>query len=113
RDDARPPGALPEASRVARSPSDSPVSRRVDFPARPPLSRFPGRSQRRREDNVTLPEEMESLVSSQTLAVITWLLFFPLIRGAIHAHIASIKTFPSSFMVKPTLFASCAFDRTC
>ena len=37
------------------------------FPAHMPLSRFAGRSLRRREDNVTLSKEMESLVLSHTL----------------------------------------------
>ena len=37
------------------------------FPARPPLSRFACRSQRRRENDITLPKEMELFVLSHTL----------------------------------------------
>ena len=74
RDDARPPGALPEASRVARDPFEAravPIRKpgfpSCRFPTRPPLSRFAGRSQRRRENDMTLPKEIESLVLSHTL----------------------------------------------
>ncbi|MCY4315215.1 MAG: hypothetical protein OXC66_03745, partial [Roseovarius sp.] len=74
RDDARPPGVLPEAPRVARDlfealalPVRKPDFPSCRFPARLPLSRFVGRSKRRREDNVTLPEEMEYHVSNRAL----------------------------------------------
>ncbi|MCY4315698.1 MAG: hypothetical protein OXC66_06235, partial [Roseovarius sp.] len=61
-DDARPPGALPEAPRVARDPFEAPALpvRQPGFP----FCRFPARSRRRREDNVTLPEKMKSHVSN-------------------------------------------------
>ncbi|MCY4316020.1 MAG: hypothetical protein OXC66_07880 [Roseovarius sp.] len=48
-------------------PVRKPDFRSCRFPAHMPLSRFVGRSQRRREDNITLPKEMESLVFSHTL----------------------------------------------
>ena len=54
-------------SRCSRCPSESPVSVLVDFLPICLVSHFAGRSQRRRENNVTLPEEMELLVLSHTL----------------------------------------------
>ncbi|MCY4314704.1 MAG: hypothetical protein OXC66_01165, partial [Roseovarius sp.] len=64
RDYARPPGVLLETPRVARDPFEA-----LALLVRKPDFRFAGRPQRRREDNVTLPKEMESLVSSQALAL--------------------------------------------
>ncbi|MCY4314861.1 MAG: DUF5678 domain-containing protein, partial [Roseovarius sp.] len=63
-----------KAPRVARDlfealalPVRKPDFRFCRFPARLPLSRFVGRLKRRREDNITLSEKMESLVFSHTL----------------------------------------------
>ena len=55
--------ALPETPRPVRQPG-FPSCR---FPARPPVSRFAGRSRWRREDNVTLPEKMEHHVLNRAL----------------------------------------------
>ena len=48
-----------------------------------------------------------------SLAVTPRSLFFPLTGGAMRARTASAEAVPSSFMVKPALFASCALDGAC
>ena len=57
----------PDPFKASALPVRQPDLPSCRFPARPPLSRFACRSQRRRESDMTLPKEMESLVLSHTL----------------------------------------------